>query len=151
MKPWKLPDVTIEEVLKHTHADENACLVWEGKVCKGFPQYGSQARNLRRWIWEQENGRIRGKSIVCNRCKNALCINVDHMYLAKRGEVYDHNRDSEQHQGERNGRHVLTNEEVREIRKLRGEGSSLVYLASKFGISKTHVHRIVTNQSWVHI
>ena len=50
---------------------------------------------------------------------------------------------------EKNGNAKLTHEQVLELRHLREtEGYSERTLASKFGICKTHAHRIINNLSW---
>jgi len=152
-KVWKLEDINIDLILSKCRKDEDGCLNWTGKIIKGFPYYGAQAKNLRRWVWEQFNDRIGNPNRVriYNRCKNPLCLNHRHMYESYAGDVYHVNCDSEQHQGEKNGMHKLTNDDVMEIRKLKGYGTSTIYLADKYDVSKTHIHRIVNRDVWKHL
>jgi|LakMenE18May11ns_1017448.scaffolds.fasta_scaffold8303408_2 hypothetical protein len=50
---------------------------------------------------------------------------------------------------ENNGNAKLTQEQVLELRDLHKKGGMTERtLASQFGISKTHAHRIINNLSW---
>lgn len=53
--------------------------------------------------------------------------------------------------GEINGSSVLTTDNVLSIRRLRTEGRKLKELSQLFGISTTHVKRIVYRKCWTHI
>ena len=50
-------------------------------------------------------------------------------------------------QGERNGRHKITAEEVRQIRAF-GRSVPNRWLRKRFGIGKTQINRILNNESW---
>lgn len=50
--------------------------------------------------------------------------------------------------GFNNPRAVVTPDQVKRIRKLRGEGRTLAELAYVFGIGTSQVHRIIKGLSW---
>jgi hypothetical protein len=50
--------------------------------------------------------------------------------------------------GALNGRAVLTNEAVQEMRRRREQGAFVRVLMAEFGVSRSTVKRIITNQSW---
>jgi DNA-directed RNA polymerase specialized sigma24 family protein len=45
----------------------------------------------------------------------------------------------------------LTEEQVQEIRRLRGEGTTFAELARRFGVSPQNVEKIVHRRSWRHV
>ena len=51
--------------------------------------------------------------------------------------------------GEKNGRAKLTEDDVREIRRLHAEGgSSQRFLAAKFGVSQPAIRKILKGETW---
>jgi len=52
------------------------------------------------------------------------------------------------HRGRKNPHARLTEQEVAEIRLLRRMGATLRRLSSSFGVSLSHVWRIVTGRAW---
>jgi hypothetical protein len=53
--------------------------------------------------------------------------------------------------GERNGRHKLTEEQVRELRSRHATGEGLVELARHFGIARQNAGGIVARRYWRHV
>jgi len=53
--------------------------------------------------------------------------------------------------GTKNGRAKITENEVREIRRLYAAGARQVDLADAFGIDQTQVSRVVRGESWPHV
>ena len=45
----------------------------------------------------------------------------------------------------------ITQQSVLTIRRLRGAGKSLAFIAGKFGVSTVAIHKIVTGKSWSHV
>jgi len=45
----------------------------------------------------------------------------------------------------------LTEDDVRELKRLRGQGFTQVRLAARFGISQTNVSRILRGEAWPHV
>ena len=54
-------------------------------------------------------------------------------------------------QGSGNPRAVLTDDDVRRLRRLYQQGTTQPELAAKYGISRNHVSNIVTRKNWRHI
>ena len=63
----------------------------------------------------------------------------------------DKRRDGTMACGERQGNAKLTADEVRDIRFRAAYGEEQACIATRFGISRTHVSRIVLRQSWQHL
>lgn len=56
------------------------------------------------------------------------------------------------HQGAKNGRAKLTEQDVRNIRQLwAGGGCTKVGLGEQFGVSDTVIHNIIRRKSWAHV
>jgi DNA invertase Pin-like site-specific DNA recombinase len=53
--------------------------------------------------------------------------------------------------GERISTSVLTEDNVREIRKLSAAKQTYVQIAKQFGINKSTVYKIVNRKSWAHV
>lgn len=53
--------------------------------------------------------------------------------------------------GERQGRHKLTSEEVRKVRKLHQDGCSIKSLSASFGVATATIYSIVNRKTWAHI
>jgi DNA invertase Pin-like site-specific DNA recombinase len=58
---------------------------------------------------------------------------------------------SHQARGERISTAVLTEDNVREIRKLSAAKQTYVQIATRFGINKHTVYKIVNRKSWAHV
>jgi DNA invertase Pin-like site-specific DNA recombinase len=53
--------------------------------------------------------------------------------------------------GEQHGMAKLTEDQVREIRRLHQSGSRIVDLATQFSISREMIRRILNGRSWSHV
>lgn len=93
---------------------------------------------------------------VMHTCDNPLCVNPDHLIG---GTHTDNMRDARDKgrlvnnapKGEDNGVSVLTENAVREIRKLRSEGWSQARIAEKFEVNQSQVSRILLGKTWSHV
>ena len=132
-----------------------------------------------RYSYELSRGPIPDGLCVCHRCDNPPCCNPDHLFLGTvaennadrdkkghvaRGERSPHRLHPESYprgdahyarrvpgvrSGERNGRHVLTEEQVREIRACwRLGGITGAALAAMYGLAPTSMSRILRGETW---
>lgn len=91
----------------------------------------------------------------CHRDGNPLNNNLDNLYWGSRKEnMRDRALHGKTARGEKTGNSVLTEEMVKEIRKIykfgvRGSGAQSV--AKFFGISKSAVQRVVSGETWKHV
>ena len=128
----------------------DGCWVWKGALTKDG--YGCIERNTRllrthRVSWELTNGTIPEGLLVMHHCDNRPCVNPDHLFI---GTVGDNNRDCL-----RKGRHryILPNlklniQQVMQIREALTRGESQKVLASHYGVTAGHIHRIKTGKKW---
>jgi hypothetical protein len=101
--------------------------------------------------------------LVCHRCDVRNCVNPDHLFL---GTYKDNSEDMVNKgrqargpraslvpcaRGERHGRAKVTEQDVRDMRRLHREGVTLAELSRRFGIGETAVAAIVHRKHWVHV
>jgi len=87
----------------------------------------------------------------CLDCK-AHYQTIERYVIAKRGSMFGVQQDnSRKARGERISSSVLTEDNVREIRKLSVAKQTYVQIAKQFGIHKDTVYKIVNRKSWAHV
>lgn len=132
------------------------CWVWKGpKVGNGYGKVGYKGRTARanRVSWELANGPIPDGMMVCHKCDNPSCVRPDHLFL---GSVVENNSDKQekgrQVRGETAGASVLTEEQVREIKRRYAAGhTTLGKLSIEYGVHTSQIHHIVKGRNWRHV
>lgn len=150
----------------------DTCWLWTGYLVGGYgyiSRGGREGANLRahRVAWELFRGEIPPGLMVCHHCDVPACVNPDHLFL---GTALDNKRDEIQkgrqappevkrHQGVKNGRAKLSDDDVREIREayaslpkkryvVRG---GLTAIARRFRVHPDIVRRVARGESWTHL
>jgi hypothetical protein len=143
--------------------------------------YKGLSRKASRVSYEIFVGEIPIGRMVLHRCDNRMCVNPDHLYLGDHADnMRDRNSRGRQasgirngaytkpervprgarngavlhpgiHRGERNGRSVLTEDAVREIRFRYEKGESKVDLARCYAVTRHAIHLIVIRQNWGYV
>jgi hypothetical protein len=138
--------------------DPDGCWGWTAHLDhNGYPQIGRGGRGngmtrASRVSWELHNGPIPEGLSVRHRCDNRICTRPDHLEL---GTQADNMRDAKDRGRIRNNpprgiahwKAKLTDEDVADIRRLRSEGIGSTALAAQFGVSRTHIKRVVRGDS----
>ena len=124
----------------------------------GYPPVNWRNRQYRlhRWALELRIGReLRPGEMACHICHRPACINPDHLYA---GNAQDNMNDKM-----RAGRHVsvvgddhvhskLTSAQVTDIRQRYAAGGVLQReLADEYGVSFSHIARVIRGEAWAHI
>lgn len=150
----------------------DTCWLWTAaKNSNGYGHmwYVGALRKAHRIAWEDVHGPIPDGKVICHKCDNPSCVRTDHMFLGthkdnsqdciKKGRWSKHRRP----QGSSNGQSKLTEDQVREIRRLYslephpvgGNGhvkQRLKYsqkrLGEMFGITACTVSAIVKGETW---
>lgn len=115
-------------------------LFWEGK--KHFAH---------RISWEAVHGPISPGMFVCHTCDNRRCVNPNHLWLGTQADnvadmVVKGRR--QMAKGEESGRAVLSENDVRAIRRSKENQKTL---AAVYGVGKNTIHCIVRGKSWKHL
>lgn len=92
-----------------------------------------------RLAWESANGPIPEGMLVCHKCDNRRCINVEHLFI---GTIGDNNRDAIAKK--RRNKSKISLQIIDELRYMFSSGEyTIAYLARKFAISETHTRRLL--------
>lgn len=151
------------------------CWEWAGthQTVNGKPRYGlfwymGGNPGAHRISWLIHHGVIAPGLNVCHKCDNPICVNPDHLFEATQKEnIADKYRKGrglfgDKHPNRTNPENVLrgkdcphsilTEDQVREIKRLCGAGLKPKAIMKELGIQKRHlVENITRGNSWRHI
>lgn len=123
--------------------------------------YHGKIMGAHRASWLIHRGNIPDGLWVLHRCDNPACVNPDHLFLGTHDDnmadmAAKHRAAFQQHpesapKGERHGNAKLTDNDVREIRRLRAIGTPRKAVAQMFGISISNVKQITARTAWPHV
>jgi len=91
---------------------------------------------------------------VLHDCNHPWCCNPAHLYAGtQRQNIQQCHAEGRaaDHRGEKHGYSKLTEDDVREIRRLYAGGRFHREIAEEYGIALSHVSRICNRKSWKHI
>jgi hypothetical protein len=129
------------------------CWVWMGRPDKdgyGTTKIGVHGRIPRRahrqsWLFTHGED-LPSDVLVCHRCDNPPCVRPDHLFKGtQKDNVAD--RDAKG-RTPRNGLRKLSDEDVREIRRLRGDGMRIAHISKRFSIAKGSIANVVYGKSY---
>jgi hypothetical protein len=138
--------------------NERGCRLWQAATFPdGSGEFGALDTQLAyRVAWRLTYGPIPENKQINHRCDVRACVEPTHLWLGTQAE----NMADMAAKGRRKGISGISGEDnatakinwkvVREIRTLRErDGMALYKLASKFGISRSQVHNIITYKQWL--
>ena len=135
------------------------CRIWTGPVNGHRGGYGivradGKTKRTHRVAWELSKGAIPDGMLVCHRCDNPPCVNVDHLFL---GTDSDNSRDmvAKGRQisgfvglGEKHWNAHLSVGDIAAIKLARASGMSYPAIGKRFSISKQHAYNICRGAKW---
>ena len=135
---------------------ENGC--WEyTKITKqryGYICFKGKHDSAHRFSYIVHHGAIPYNMIICHKCDNPPCVNPDHLFLGTHKEnMQDMINKKRQNivRGERQGKSILNENKVIEIRKLLSAGETCTVIAKKFNVGRGAIRGIETNATWKHV
>lgn len=149
-----------ERFFSNVHTEQRSsggCWIWSGglfNVGYGQIRVGHKKLGAHRVSWMIHRGEIPTGLLVCHKCDVRSCVNPEHLFL---GTYKDNTRDMDRKKrritrsGENNGRAVLTNVIVAEIRKSYVHGSrefGCTSLGHRFGVSRATIWLVVAGKLW---
>lgn len=143
------------------HVDKRGpdeCWIWQGTI--GANGYGAimDYRNpskkgvAHRVGWELANGPFPAGMLACHRCDVRACVNPSHIFP---GTAADNTHDMMNKGRKPIGEHCptakLTDDQVREIRRLAASGMHRNAIGARFGITANNAWYIIKRRTWKHI
>jgi hypothetical protein len=143
---------------RHAEPKENGCIEWKGGEFQGgYGYFKCKAVwptpiNASRGSWMIHKGPVPEGLFVCHTCDNRKCVNPDHLFLGTCKEnMEDCKAKGRMNKGEDRPQAKLTEEGVRQIRRLRQKGMGWRCLASRFGVGQNTIIRACTGETWAHV
>jgi hypothetical protein len=130
----------------------DGCWLWTGSTFQnGYGRFALEGKisvRSHRHAWELTNGPIPAGMIICHRCDNRICVNLDHLFVGTHkdnAEDRDRKRRAAWHRPGWRPASKLSLDQVAEVRLLRAAGTPVKEVAARFGIHKNSVTRITTS------
>lgn len=142
-----------EKFWKQVKKNKNGCLEWTGVNRNGYGRinYKRKTYTCTRLIWEKNKGKIKKKLVVCHKCDNPSCINIDHLFLGtKKENMQDSILKGRRYkvEGENNKSAKLKISDVIEIRKMMKEGRSAMEISKRFLVNVSTIRSIHNRKTW---
>lgn len=131
------------------------CWEWSGYKTYGYGMLRiGRHRHIRahRLSWILHFGNIPQGLDVCHKCDNRKCVNPNHLFVGTRKDnMQDAINKGRFIHGEKCCGAKLTDEKVREMRRLRLIGQSYRSLALKYGVSRQTATDAIVGVAWKHV
>jgi hypothetical protein len=134
------------------------CIEWTGSISRygyGVVTFEGKNHRVNRFAYELSNGDIPLGMLVCHKCDNRACFNVDHLFLGTPKDNSQDMRAKNRHgfkvnPGSQNGFSKLSENDVRKIRERRSCGEAYNKIAADYGVCATAAH-YVCKVGWRHL
>lgn len=135
----------------------NEC--WEWTAAKSKAGYGMItidyiSKCAHRIVWEVHNQMdIPKKGVICHSCDNRGCCNPYHLFLGSQSDnIKDAANKGRMVRGEKHARSTLTENDIREIRRLGIEDKlTKTEIAKKFDVSRNTITDVILKKTWKHV
>ena len=135
--------------------DEKSCWTWTASKDRyGYGKINAQGKTCKahRVSYEFAYGEIEPGHVVCHRCDNPACVRPEHLFsgITQLNNI-DRDLKNRQVRGSRNGRSVLTEDEIRAIRRLHEKGHTQSGIAEHFNVTPSNISKIINKERWIHV
>ena len=131
------------------------CISHTHKRPRAYPMvsYNGKPQSLARHIYRECFGEIPAGMVLRHKCDNYSCINPEHLDIGtnqqNRQDMVDRGRSFRPY-GEANGMTLLTENNVIEIKKLKGTATQQA-IADRFGVARETIKDIWNGRRWGHV
>lgn len=133
--------------------NENGCKIPNWNKSKTYTpiRIGKIKYQLHRYVWIAKYGNIEKGLVVCHKCDNPKCCNIEHLFVGTQKEniadMYKKKRNNNVNK-EKHGRAILKSEDVLRIRTMLDEKKCINQIAKNFGVSRGCIYNIKIRSSW---
>jgi hypothetical protein len=126
------------------------CIIWHGKYRDkdGYGRSGSMSAH--RKVYQDAFGPIPKGMVVRHKCDNRECVNLEHLELGTHKQNMEDRAKRNRWHGEQVPKAKLTEQQVREIKALKGKMSSYA-VSEKYPVGPYAIQSIWRGQSWVRV
>lgn len=135
-----------------------ACWTWTGVRSPGgygsinLGRRGAGFMPAHRMSYRIHHGEVPAGMDVCHTCDNPPCVNPAHLFAGTRKEnMQDCVAKGRMRVGEADGNARFTEVDIRQIRRMASEGTSVKSIAQTFSAHERTIRAIVRREQWRHI
>lgn len=126
------------------------CWWWEGSVDKnGYGWFWAEGATVtaHRFSYELANGPISEGLQILHSCDQPTCVNPDHLLAGSHKQNVEERWERNPAWGESHHRCKYSDDDIREIRRLAGEGLTYAQIGERFGTGRFYIGEIVRRES----
>ena len=135
--------------------EETGCWIWQRAKARGYGRLQINNKHVyaHRLMYENHVGPLGNGMSVCHACDTPACVNPEHLWLGTQKEnIRDCvSKGRMPRHGELSNRGFLTEDNVRAIREHVKGGRTQASVAIEYGVTNSHVSKIVRRVKWPHI
>lgn len=166
-KHWGGLEGKKKRFIARSRKDVSGCTIWEGAYTGNSP-YGAckslkgQHTTAHRVAYELFVGDIPDEMQCLHKCDNPKCVNVDHLFLgtqmdnmhdmiAKGRQAIGSQLNHKSQTGELNYNAKLTEDDVRDIRKMYDNGESIASISRLLNVPSHNTGLVARRKTWKHV
>jgi len=142
--------------IKERVVRKDECMVWTGYTSNGYGEmtFLGKKMSVHRAMYRASRGEIPKGMYVCHTCDNPPCCNPLHLFCAS---PKDNTKDAvikgrfNHCVGSKHTSSKLTEDDVREIKRILKRGGSSTHIARNYNVHVTTIERIKYGKGWKHI